>query len=295
MSLKFINDEIYMMPVFFGPQAGHRRPDMPGLPGKKMNDYYQPGDVNVVSITYETDRKVLEKMIPECYTLNDPYVTVNLSEFTNLGWQAGKTYNLVGVSCPVHFKGERDDIDGDLVLVMFENQTDPILGGRETMGYGKVFCDIPPIQHLENRYIALASGFGFRFMKIDIDVNKKAPDLKTMKMNEERSKGKMQYRYFPKVMEKGDDPAMNFTQPEIEYPTILPVWTKPDDYPYEIMEPQVTYCDGSIDFIRPEYEDMPTMYNIAWGLSDLKCKRVIGAKHVKYNDPCHYTDCYRLR
>lgn len=295
MSLKFDKEEIYMMPVFFGPQPGHRRPAKDGVPGKKMNDYYSPGYVNVVSITYETDRAVLENMIPECYTLNDPYVTVNLSEFTNLGWQNGKSYNLIGVSVPVHFKGERDDLDGDLVLVMFENQTDPILGGRETMGYGKMFCDIPPIQHCENKYTALAASFNFRFMNIVIDTSRPAPDLETLKANEARSVGKVHYRYFPSVKEKEDDPALNFTKADVAYPTILPTWKKPADYPYEIMEPEVTYCDGKIDWFRPEWEDMPTMYSIAWGLNDLKCKRVIGAKHVVYNDPCHYTDCYRLR
>ena len=67
------------------------------------------------------------------------YYSVCLCEFTNLGWLAGKTYNLININVPVHFKGDRDDLDGDLVLVMFENHADPIVGNRDTIGYSKIY------------------------------------------------------------------------------------------------------------------------------------------------------------
>ena len=120
-----------------------------------------------------------------------PYVSVCLCEFTNLDWLASKTYNLINVNVPVHFKGERDDLDGDLVLVMFENHADPIVGGRDTMGYSKIYCDIPRVQHDENKYIATASSWDFRFMKMELDISKPILDLDTFKANESRSAGKM--------------------------------------------------------------------------------------------------------
>lgn len=295
MALKFEKDKVYMMPVFFGPSSMQSEPDRPGKPGRKMTDHYQPGDVNVVQVTYETDREVLEQMIPDCYTLRAPYVTVCLCEFNTLGWLNGKSYNLININVPVHFKGERDDLDGDLVLAMFENHSDPIVGGREMMGYGKLFCDIPKVQHCDGKYIATASSWDFRFMKMEIDTDAAAPDAETLKAIEASSAGKMHYRYFCDVMEKGDDPRTNYTKPAVAYPTILPKWQKPADYPYEIMTPEVQYCDGKVEFYMPEWEDMPTWYNVGKGLASLKCKRVIAAKHVHYNDPCEYTSCYRLR
>lgn len=48
-------------------------------------------------------------------------ISVQACEFNDIGWLAGHSYTLINVSTPVHFKGERDDLDGDLVLVMFEN------------------------------------------------------------------------------------------------------------------------------------------------------------------------------
>lgn len=292
MSLKFNPDKAYVMPVFFGPTWMQQQP-FEG--GKGMRDHFQPGEVNVASLTYETDADVLEAMIPDCYTLNDPFVNVSVCEFTNLGWLNGKTYNLINVNVPVHFKGERDDLDGDLVLAMFENHTDPIVGGRETMGYGKLHCDIPPIQHNDNKYIALASAWNFQFMKLTLDVSKPAPDLDTLIKNEMRSAGKMHYKYIPAVMEYGDDPGQNFTTPAIAYPTILPKWEKPDDYPYEIRKPDITFCDGTIEWTAPTWEDWPTFGNVGAGLASLKCKRVIGGKQLVYDEPCEYITCYRLR
>ena len=130
---------------------------------------------------------------------------------------------------------------------------------------------------------------------MDIDVTQEAPDLEAIKRNEARTSGKFSYKYLMATKEKDEDPALNYTRADVQYPTILPVWKKPDDYPYDFMDPEVTYCSGSVAFIRPEWEDMPQIWNIAWGLNDLKCKRVLGAKLVHCNDPCHYTDCYRLR
>ena len=292
MSLEFDSKKVYMMPVFFGPSWCQQQP---WEGGKAMSSHYQPGVVNVVAITYETDREVLEKMIPSCYTLNDPYVSVNVCEFTNLGWLNGKTYSLINVNVPVHFKGERDDLDGDLVMAMFENHSDPIVGGRETMGYSKLYCDIPPVQHTEGKYIALASVWDFNFMKLEIDTNKPPQDLGAATQWAAKSAGKMHYKYIPQVKEKDEDPATNFTKAAVEYPTILPNWVKPDDYPYEIRKPEVTWCDGTIEFKKPTWGDWPTNGNVGAGLAALKIKRVLACKQLVYDEPCEYDTTYILR
>lgn len=292
MSLKFDKNKAYLMPVFFGPTWSQQQP-FEG--GKTMVDHYQPGIVHVTNLTYETDRAVLEDMIPDCYTLNDPYVTVAVCEFTNLGWLNGKTYNLINVNVPVHFKGERDELDGDLVLAMFENHSDPITGGRETMGYGKLYCEIPPTQGCEGKYTCLASAWGFQFMKMTVDTNQKPADLPAIQKYSAISAGKLHYKYIPAVMEYGEDPAHNFTTPSVAYPTILPKWVKPDDYPYEMIKPVYETGSGSIEWFAPTWEDWPTFGNVGAGLAKLECKRVLGGMHFTYSEPCEYATCYRLR
>ena len=119
--------------------------------------------------------------------------------------------------------------------------------------------------------------------------------MENFKYNEARSEGKIHYKYVPDVMEKGEDPATNFTKPAIAYPTILPKWQRPDDYPYNLRIPDIDFCDGKVEFYKPEWTDMPTYYNVGVGLNSLVCKRVIGAKHLIYDEPCEYTTCYKLR
>ena|GEM_PF-972117 len=303
MSLKFEKNRIYMMPVFFGPSSlscddkGHPMPD-PYFEGQGA--HYAPGDNYCINVSYETSREMLEDMIPDCYTLNAPIITVTVTEFTNLGWMGGNTYNLINVTCPVHFKGKRDDLDGDLVMVMYENNTDPIIGGRETMGYSKIFCDIPRIAHLHNfgedKYVATASEWNFRFMKMVVDTQKAPADADTVKKWEAASAGKVHFKYVPDVLEKEEIGKMpNFCKPAIAYPTILPKWQKPADYQYDLMKPEVTWCDGTIEFFEPTWEEFPTYYNVAKILHALPVKKVLAAKRIHYNEPCEYCTCYKLR
>lgn len=287
MAFKRDDNKAYIMPISFGPTAS-RYPEID-------TKYHMPSDLETISITYETDGEFLETLIPECFTLNAPYVTVIQCQLRNQAHMGGKSYNLMNVNVPVHFKGERDDLDGDFILVMFENHSDPIVAGREEMGYSKIYSDIPDFERLGSRYIAKASNWDFRFMKMEVDVSKDIPDLETLKEIEGRSSGKVHYKYFPHTMEKGEDPAFNYTKPAVEYPTIVPKWVKPDDYPYELYTPKVEYGDGKIEFYEPKWEDIPLFHQVHIGLSKLTCKRVIGAKHVIFNDPCDYSTCYRLR
>ncbi len=282
----------YSMPVFFGPTWCQQQP-WDG--GKGMADHYQPGDVHVVGITYETDEEILSQYIPDCYTLNAPQITVLVCEFLHLGWMDGRGYNLINVNCPVHFKGERDDLDGDLVLCMFEDNADPIIGGREMLGYSKLFCDIPAVRHNENRYIATASAYDFQFMKLEIDTSKPAADVAKATAWEKKSAGKMHYKYFPDSMEKGEDPKTNFTKAGIAYPVILPKWEKPDDYPYELRTPEITWCDGTIQFNEPTWYDWPTNGYVGKGLASLPVKKVLAARQFVYDEPCEYAADYRLR
>jgi len=300
MSLKFKNGAVYMMPVFFGPSS------MQCAPGQNMADpyypgeHYKPGDNNVINVTFETDRGKLESMIPECYKLLEPYVTVSVVEFNNLGWLAGHNYNLINVTCPVHFDGQRDHLDGDLVLVMYENHADPIVGGRETMGYSKIYCEIPQIAHLITRdkdvYTATASEWDFTFMKMTVDTKAACPDPQALIKLSTRSAGKVHYKYIPDVLEKEEiGKVPNFSKPAVACPTILPKWVKPDDYPFEIMKPEVKFCSGTVEFKEPTWDDMPTWYNVSKGLSELTVKKIIGAQVIRYSEPCEYCTCYKLR
>ena len=92
------------------------------------------GDTITLVFSYTTDGNRLSDYVPEGFELIKPALSVWYQQCRQVDWMAGSGYNLVNVSVPVRFSGEHDRIEGDLVLVMWENRTTPILMGRD-LGY----------------------------------------------------------------------------------------------------------------------------------------------------------------
>ena len=78
-------------------------------------------------------------------------------------WLAGRGYNTLGASFPVVFQGTRDYAEGHFLTVLWENLTDPILTGREELGFAKIYCELPEPIVLGDSVECHASWLGFRF------------------------------------------------------------------------------------------------------------------------------------
>jgi len=131
----------YWMPAHFG--------------GEKFDAFYVPEFLATqraagLAISYETDREKLENYIPEGFELLTPEVHVLFSSYTAIKWLAGGYYNLINVAAPVRFHGKKDQLDGEYVLVTWENKTAPILRGREQTGIPKIYA------HIEGLHTILA-------------------------------------------------------------------------------------------------------------------------------------------
>ena len=82
--------------------------------------------------------------MPEHFEVGaEPVVSVSASYMTEIEWLAGRGYNVLGVSFPAIFNGERDRAEGGLLTVLWENLCDPILTGREQLGFSKIYCELP--------------------------------------------------------------------------------------------------------------------------------------------------------
>lgn len=149
-------DFTYLMPIHFG--GGKFDPDM------KLNQ-----KVTSLAISYETDQKILEKFIPEEFELMAPNVNVAFSKFTEINWMHGGQYNVINVSSPVSFSGKKDQIEGDYTLVVWENRTAPILGGREQTGIPKIYADIEDLHILKPQYATTTSYEGNTFLNMNFE------------------------------------------------------------------------------------------------------------------------------
>jgi acetoacetate decarboxylase len=153
-----------------------------------------------LAISYETDQALLENYIPEGFELLAPEVQVVFSKFTEINWLHGGQYNLINVAAPVHFQGEKDELDGSYTLVVWENKTAPILGGREQTGIPKIFADIEDLHILKPNYATTVSYEGNTFLNMNFEEEGEisGEDLENLK-NAFISQNTLGWRYIPKV------------------------------------------------------------------------------------------------
>lgn len=116
--------ETHIMPLIMGPlraQAGAQ-----GAVYKEVEN---------VELQFETDRGSIAELLPDCFQpAEKPVVTVVFVCNDGVDFMAGRGYRIATVMVGVRFDGEEDHTEGSFALVMFEDDTLPILLGRERLG-----------------------------------------------------------------------------------------------------------------------------------------------------------------
>jgi len=110
---------------------------------------------------------------------------------------AGRGYNIVGVNLAAVFKA-RKDISRELCVVLWENDTSPIIAGRELLGAPKLYADIPdPLQEVSN-WKFHCSLYGTRLVEGEI-LNAAPLDDATRGQIEQTARGSfwMGWKYIP--------------------------------------------------------------------------------------------------
>jgi acetoacetate decarboxylase len=181
------DDFTYLMPVHFG--------------GCKFDpETIITQRTTALGISYETDMALLEHYIPEAFELLAPEVQVTFSKFTEINWMQGGQYNLINVAAPVRFHGKKDHLDGAYSLVVWENKTAPILGGREQTGIPKIYADIEDLHIVRPHYSTTISYEGNTFLTMDFEaagpINGEELDEITSRFASMNTLG---WRYIPKV------------------------------------------------------------------------------------------------
>ena len=123
MSYELQGDRLYMMPTHFGPSPGLRQtPDG----GRHITD--RPIKVTRYSVPFLTSAEQLATHLPPGFVLDgDPVVTVDFGFMTDIHWLAGRGYNIAGVRFPVQYRGERDEVSGQFLSVLWETSVFPVL------------------------------------------------------------------------------------------------------------------------------------------------------------------------
>lgn len=276
MSYLFKPNHYYRMPTHFGPSLGPRQ----GPDGRRFACIDSPDDTMFLA-TFKADKAQLEALMPPGFTVREPCtVTFDFSFITNIEWLAGRGYNTFGVSVPATYHGELDTVHGDLLLVLWENKADPILTGREDLGFSKIYCEIPEPQIIGNDVICRASWDGFEFASLklsgleDISPEAYSKQSEDIPENQPVSEGTLHYKYIPKTSSPGES--------DVEYAALTPA-----EWPNLKLEKVKQTDNATLSFNRGTWEQLPTLIHIVNTLSELtlgECTQALMTKTVGGND-----------
>jgi len=257
MSYRFEAGRIYRMPTHFGPAPGPRQ-----LPDDVVVDPKRSPRRLSVAASFLTDPVVLEQHLPEGFTLaGEPVVTVEFHHMTDIDWLAGRGYTMIWVGWPATFTGSRDRATGKFLAVVWENLADPILTGREELGFAKIYAEMPPPVVIGNSYAGVATWQGFRFFEMG------AADLADTSALPEPD-GSFHYKFVPRTGALGEA--------DVAYLEYAP----PDRLATGYGGLKVTrrmLGQGSFKFHRARWEDVPFQYPIINALADLPTLETRGA------------------
>jgi hypothetical protein len=242
----------YRMPIHFGPTAGPRQ----GPQGQEF-DWTRSPKRTAVSLSFLTERAALDAILPPSLELaGEPIVTIEIVYITELEWLAGRGYNTFGVRFPARFRGRVDDVVGSFLAVLWENLPDPILSGRDELGFSKLFCEIPPPRVFKGRHLYRALWLGHEFFTLALD------DLGEIPVEElaqtvvgERNDGLLHYKYVPRTGHPGESDAacVTLTPSTGSKAVIDRAWRG----------------KGVHAFRTSSWEQLPTMFHVVNALADL--------------------------
>ncbi len=262
MSYLFRPDCYYRMPTHFGPSLGPRQ----GIDGRRYANTESPNDV-IVQATFAAPPEQLEKLLPPGFTLRKPHqVTLTFDYIKKIEWLAGRGYNTFGVAIPATYNGQQETVNGELLLVLWENMADPIITGREDLGFSKLYCELPEPQFIGNDIICRASWDGCEFATLTLS-NLKAITAEELAV-ESPSDGTLHYKYIPKTGVPGEA--------DVEYSVLTPA-----DWPNIRLDQAMMADTAQSQFRLSTWEELPTLVNIVNTLAELSLGHCVNAAVLK--------------
>jgi len=242
------------MPVVFGPMPGPRQTLDGGLYEKTT------GRIESYATSFLTEPEYLRKLLAPRFSLDaDPVVTIEFNYLSELSWLAGRGFNSLSVRFPTRYEGQKETVRGPFLAVAWENKADPIITGREELGFAKLFCDIPEPRRAGRGCQCLASWEGHTFIEMELwEIGKALPS------SDYFVDGTLHYRYIPRV---GCPSEADFMGAVIT-PSVDPVEIEVN-----------SYAEGRVKFVRSSWEQLPTFVHIVNALAEFPQLEHCGSTH----------------
>lgn len=247
---KLRDDYVYKMPVHFG-----------GYPFYPVRTEYR--DMLIIILKYETKPEALLQYIPEDFELQEPVVAIQFSNSRDVDWMSGGEYRLIQTTAPVKYLGNPEGLCGDYALVIWENKTCPIIGGREEDGVPKLFADIASERHVGDHWFTAASYESCTFLTIDFQKKGELSQKDIGKINEHPKVNLFGWRYMPNLGKGGAT---------LSHATL---------YPQEMVAKQSWVGEGSVRWTQLTPEQHPSQSHIIKALAELPLVKYTDAMMIK--------------
>jgi len=245
---KFKDKKIYKMPPFFGDSNW-------GAQEFNANSEARVNDVVSLSFTQTTDGDRLADYLPEGFELLAPELSIGYSQLRDVEFMAGRSYNLVQIAVPARFNGKRDRLEGTFPLVIWENNAEPIIGGREEDGQPKIFAEIEDLHRQHQSYFTNVSLYGSTFLRLKMEG---AQPVEGQQLEQAKA-GSLSYNVFGyRVIPKVCAPGVELSQPIL--------------YPQEFKLNGLWEGSGTVQWTKPTSEQNPRQWEIIKSLAELPVK-----------------------
>ncbi len=259
----------YNMPLLLGPRYDQTTPPK----------YVYP-QVETLVFQYLTDPRALEALLPKWYHPGrEPLVTVFFSVSNGASFIAGGEFRSASFMVEASFDGEKDHITGEYILVMFENHTLPIIGGREDTGIPKLHADISTIKVMPDGHLRCeASCWGHLLFGLDVPpLRKQLGVVRALAARQVNARPFLAHKYIPSL----DGP------PDTDYPTLVKV----DSSVKQLWMGK----KASLRFGTARDEDIGVFKNLMVALATLTIIRPVQAAHFYGSAVDRYDLDRRLR
>ncbi|WP_181160066.1 acetoacetate decarboxylase family protein [Sandaracinobacter neustonicus] len=256
--------QFYRMPIFFGPAPGPRQ-----WPQGRDFDFRETPRMKMIGVRMLTNADQLKAMLPDRFELRGPpVITVEANYMTEIGWLAGRGYNLCDVKFEVTFHGKDGPVNGTLVLVRFENLADPILSGREELGHNKIYCEIPEPRLLDGRRSTRLGWMETPFLDMAVWDLGPLPEGAGPPFEPDHQ-GMLSYKYIPATGDWGTA--------DVEYVTLSPHTELRKNLSINSLQ----VGKGEFAFRRATWEELPTLYHIVNAFAELENHGFQGAHMIE--------------
>ncbi|MDD5190909.1 MAG: acetoacetate decarboxylase family protein, partial [Dehalococcoidales bacterium] len=234
--------------------------------------------ITQISINYITDKDKLAALLPVPMEPADvPVVNYNLQVCSGCDFLAGRGYNLISVNFSAVFKGKKDYVAGAYAAVLWENDTYPIILGREHFGAPKIYGEIPDPAYDDHTWRFSCSEYGNKLLDAEITNLNPVSDTDCKQMSQAGAEGNwICWRYLPGLGWKGA---------EVSYATVVkskPVYHK------------AWTGDGKLQLFTVDFAQAPISYQIIKGLQGLPVKQYLPAVMSELSQDLLLTPTYRL-